>query len=70
MPPLLLPGPIATVPPPATIRQMLCIRTAEVALLRRLLRVSESRERMLPPALVASVTVTHPADPPEGVSGD
>jgi hypothetical protein len=37
---------------------MIGIRSAEVALLRRRLRVSESRERMLPADIIASVT-TH-----------
>ena len=66
----LLPGPIATLPPPADIRQMIGIRSAEVALLRRLLRVSESRERMLPAEIVASVT-THSVTtaPRQGVPG-
>jgi len=52
MPPALLPGPIASVPPPADIRQMIGIRSAELKLLHRLLKVAESRDRVLPADLI------------------
>lgn len=56
MPPDLLAPPLATVPPPADLRQMIGIRAAELRLLRRLLGVSESRARMLPTDLVAEAS--------------
>ena len=53
MPTALLPGPIATVPPPADIRQMIGIRSAELKLLQRLLKVAESRDRLFPADLLS-----------------
>jgi len=53
MPTELLPGPIATVPLPADIRQMIGIRSAELKLLHRLLKVAESRDRLFPADLIA-----------------
>ncbi len=51
----LLPDPIAAVPPPADIRQMIGIRAAELSLLRRLLRLAESRDRLLPADIIAEL---------------
>ena len=52
----LLPNPIAAVPPPADIRQMIGIRAAELSLLRRLLRLAESRDRLLPADIIEELT--------------
>lgn len=50
-----LPDLIATVPPPADIRQMIGLRAAELSLLRRLLRLAESRDRLLPADIIADL---------------
>jgi hypothetical protein len=55
MPAPLLPDPIAAVPAPADIRQMIGIRAAELSLLRRLLRLAESRDRLLPADIIADL---------------